>query len=343
MKTGLLIVDRGLPTWGRHSCLPSRPAAPRVVSSILNPQSSILNPRRSGFTLLEVILAISLSVVLIAALYAALRLHLTFAQRGPEQARKALLARAILDRIARDIRAVVPDAAVVGETSSSQTGTASAATGGSATSSASASTASEATTEPETDVYSEAFGILGGSDWIDVYAVSDRANLDDAELAAASGAVAQASNVVRVSYTLEQLTTLPDSRGRTDRYALMRSEVASIAAEQFDLSSSDADLRAAGTYLTDQIDSIEFQYWDDATATWLDSWGYDTPIAPPRAIRVRISLLEPEEYAEASLLGGASTWQPTYDLVIAIPTWEPEESSSSSTTGSTGSTTGGGS
>jgi hypothetical protein len=293
-------------------------------------------------------LAISLSVVLIAALYSALRLHLTFAQRGPEQARKALLARAILDRIARDIRAVVPDAPVVGESNSTPSSSASSATGASTTSGSTAASSTDTATEPETDVYSEAFGILGGSDWIDVYAVSDRANLDDAELAASSGAVSQASNVVRISYTLEQLTTLPDSRGRTERYALARSEVASIAAEQFDLSSSDADMRAASTYLTDQIDSIEFQYWDDATATWLDSWGYDTPIAPPRAIRVRISLLEPEEYAEASMLGGTSSWQPTYDLVVAIPTWEPEESSSStdaSTSGSTstGSTTGGGS
>jgi prepilin-type N-terminal cleavage/methylation domain-containing protein len=305
--------------------------------------------RRHAFTLLEVLLAISLSLVLLTALYSALKLHLTFAQRGPEQVRNSQRARAIVERIARDVRAVIPPAAKAQSTGTSTSGTGSTgASSGSTTNSTDGSTASttgttntstdgttsststEGTTTG-TDAYVAAYGVLGGTDWLQLYIANYLPNLDDAELAASTGSVAQISNVVRVTYALTVLTTSADSKGRTQRLALYRSEVASVGAERLDSASDDSDIRATTTYLADDLAYVQFQYWDDLTATWLDSWGVDTPIAPPRAIKVFISLQKPEEYLESSLgmSGGLSTWEPNFQLVIPIATWDPDAESSS--------------
>ena len=286
----------------------------------------------AGFTLLEVILAMSLSIVLLAALYAALKLHLTFAQRGPEQVRKVQLARAVVERIARDVRAVVPQAAKESSTSASSTSSSNTTTGATptgstgSTSSSSTSTTSGSTSEP--DPYRDAFGVLGGTDWLQLYVADYHPNLDDTELAAAGGSVAQALNVVRVTYTLSYISTSRDAQGRTQRMALARSEVAAIGAQRLDSASDDSDYRATTEFLCDDIGQVQFQYWDDTTQTWLDYWGSDTPIAPPRAIKVFVSLLAPDEYlkSQLGLSGGLSTWQPNFQLVIPIATWTSDSS-----------------
>jgi type II secretory pathway component PulJ len=308
-------------------------------------------PRRRGFTLLEVILATSLAIVLLAALYAALKLHLTFAQRGPEQVARAQKARAIVELIATDVRSLVqpPPApkseSASGATASSESsqGSSGGSTGGTSggtaggtsqgdNSNASASgdsTSSSATSAESTipsSAYSTAYGVLGGTDWLQMYVSQERSDLDDAESSALSGSVTRVTNIVRVTYSATIVTTRPDARGRTQRLGLTRSVVAAAGAERFDTASDDSDLRATTDYLGDDIALVQFQYWDDATATWLDSWGVDTPIAPPRAIRVTISLVPPDEYAETQLglAGGMSTWQPTYSIVIPITTWDPD-------------------
>src|SRR3990172_2357040 len=192
--------------------------------------------RRTGFTLLEVILAAALSLVLMLALYAALRLHLTMAQRGSEQVAKAQTARAALERIALDVRAIVPPAPVKGSASS-----ASNATGpSSSTSSGSSSTepaSSASGTETESVSHRTAFGMMGGSDWIELCVAVLAPNLDDAELAAVEGSVAQASNLLRVRYSLTPLNNLPDSKTGTLRLGLARSQVSAVHAERLDLSS----------------------------------------------------------------------------------------------------------
>jgi type II secretory pathway component PulJ len=292
---------------------------------------------RSAFTLLEIILAMSLSVLLLAALYTVLKLHLSYAQKAPHQVQKTLQARAIVDRIARDVRALVPPATAPessGSSSSAAAGsTSNAASSGSAGASTSGSsnteTAADSGSSASPDAYRAAYGLLGGTDWLQLYIGENYASLDDSELTASSGSVAQTSNILRVSYVLTVLSTRQDAKGRTQRLALTRSEVASIGAERMDYSSDDSDIRATTTYLSDDLAQVQFQYWDDTTMTWLDSWGVDVPIAPPRAIKVLVSLQDPDEYAQMQLglSGTQSTWEPTFQLVIPVPTWVPESES----------------
>jgi hypothetical protein len=289
---------------------------------------------RPGFTLLEVILATSLSIVLLAALYAVLKLHLTYAQKAPQQVERTLEARAIVDIIAKDIRAVIPPLAMPSESGAS-------AAGASASSGGAASGASESTTNTtqtsslgsstDPNSYRAAYGVLGGTDWLQLYVGRGSSNLDDMEQASWNGSVAQTSDVVRVAYALTLLTTRQDSKGRTQRLALTRSEVASIGAERLDTSADETDVQATTSYLGDDIAHIQFQYWDDYSAQWLDSWGVDVPIAAPRAIKVLVSLQDPDEYLETQLglSGGQSTWEPSFQVVIPIATWVPDSDSSS--------------
>ena len=175
--------------------------------------------------------------------------------------------------------------------------------------------------------------MLGGTDWLQLYVADYKPNQDDAELSALGGAVARAANVVRVSYAATYLITRADAKGRTQRLSLARTEVAAVAAEHFDAGSDDSDFRAATDFFGDDLALVQFQYWDDLTATWLDSWGVDTPIAPPRAIKITISLQPPDEFIETQLglSGGQSTWQPTYTMVVPIASWVPDSDSSGGT------------
>ena len=64
-------------------------------------------PGRPGFTLLEITLAATIAVLLLAALYAAVRVQLNHAQAGRNVVEQSTLARQILRRIDNDVRAAV--------------------------------------------------------------------------------------------------------------------------------------------------------------------------------------------------------------------------------------------
>jgi prepilin-type N-terminal cleavage/methylation domain-containing protein len=64
---------------------------------------SLRHTRRRGFTLLEVALAISLSVILITALYLTLSMHFHYARQGREIVNETQALRAVVDRLNQDI------------------------------------------------------------------------------------------------------------------------------------------------------------------------------------------------------------------------------------------------
>src|SRR5262249_23692004 len=86
--------------------------------------------RRSGYTLLEVLLASAIGVLLMGALYVAMDVQLRHAQAGREVAEQSLLVRALLTRMGNDIKASL--AATPPDRSGSSGGGANAAGGGAA-------------------------------------------------------------------------------------------------------------------------------------------------------------------------------------------------------------------
>jgi len=65
-----------------------------------------VTPGRRGFTLLELVLALGLTVILLSALYAAMELHWRFSTLGQIEVERAQVARALLTRMSADIRSV---------------------------------------------------------------------------------------------------------------------------------------------------------------------------------------------------------------------------------------------
>ena len=97
-----------------------------------------------GFTLLEIVLALGLASLLLAALYTALQMHWSSSSLGQVEMERSQVARALFRRIETDLRSVVfRDAALTSSTddgsSSSSTGTSSGSTSSSGTSTPSSS------------------------------------------------------------------------------------------------------------------------------------------------------------------------------------------------------------
>ena len=109
-------------------------------SSCVVRRAAFVASRRSGFTLLEVLLTLLIASLLIAAVGSALNLHLRLVEQGRSEVEQAQLARALLQRIAADLRNAVPvtvetsgtsadDAGASSDTSSSGAGSSGSGTG----------------------------------------------------------------------------------------------------------------------------------------------------------------------------------------------------------------------
>ncbi len=68
-----------------------------------SPNPILTNTRRSGFTLLEMILALLIGVVVLGSFYSVLSYQVRSAQSGRLMTREATLARSIMDKISKDI------------------------------------------------------------------------------------------------------------------------------------------------------------------------------------------------------------------------------------------------
>src|SRR5579859_3913762 len=75
-------------------------------------QREVGRSRRGGYTLLEVLLAMAIAVMLLAALYTAMSVQLHHAEAGRDVVTQATLARSLLSRIRQDIAGAtnLPDA-----------------------------------------------------------------------------------------------------------------------------------------------------------------------------------------------------------------------------------------
>lgn len=102
--------------------------------------------RRSGYTLLEILLALSIAVLLLAALYVSVDMQLRLAQAGRNRVEESTLTRSIFARMDDDASCVIglADTARFRAKQSSSSGS------GSSTGGTTGSTGSGATTTPAT-------------------------------------------------------------------------------------------------------------------------------------------------------------------------------------------------
>ena len=108
-------------------------------------------PQRSGFTLLEVLLALALASVLLTAVWASLDLFYRYSDAGREEADRLQVTRALFQALDRDLRSAIqppetpPTTAATSSTNDSSSTSSQSTTGGSTTSTSSSSSASGGT------------------------------------------------------------------------------------------------------------------------------------------------------------------------------------------------------
>jgi Tfp pilus assembly protein PilV len=293
--------------------------------------------RRSGFTLLEVVLATGIAVMLLGGLYVAVDMQLRLAQQARDLVQESTLSRALFDRMDNDGSQVVDvcDPARFRLAAGADTGTgASSTTGTSATTGATGASSSSSSSTSSTDGGTTTnivlpLGVEGDSETLHLFisrvpreALADLNNPNDVPPVV--------SDLRRVSYWL--------AGGDGSPAGLARQEIPLVTSDDA-LQNLPPGIDNESSYvLADEVRSLNFQYFDGTD--WQDSWdsttlGADgvTPVGSPRAIAVTIGIA-PSRGPGTSQTDDANL--KTYRHVLVIPSANGTTAMSQATTGTTG-------
>ncbi|MGD9857248.1 MAG: prepilin-type N-terminal cleavage/methylation domain-containing protein [Planctomycetaceae bacterium] len=303
--------------------------------STLDPRPSTLHSRRA-FTLLEVLVALGLSVVLMAAVYGAINLSFQLSTAGREKMEQAQLVRAIFQQFDADVRSVV---FALQESIASDT------------EGAAAEEDAQAEEEVETMTTDEAFanassGVYGDAQTLVVHvsrpsrnapAVSPPAAVESAgrsDLAAVSYflAVRGASGLPGTVADMAYQGTLLNAPRRGTVTGLTRLEGDRLSVQFAEETGDVQTLAAAAQILAPEVVSLSFAYWDGAE--WTESWDTVTDGRLPSAIEITLGVDTSQRDARGietrSLRERVSSTpreqpaEPTYYRhVVALPLAEP--------------------
>ncbi len=305
-------------------------------------------PRR-GFTLLEIVLALGLASLLLAALYTALQLHWSSSALGQVEMERSQVARALFRRIETDLRSVVfRDTALTSSTDDGSSSSSSSTTSGTNSSSgnssgpssssnsggstSSGSSGSTSSSSAATENYStQKTGLFGDSQTIVVHcslpgratsigaATSD--NTNDASAGAVSSDLqsvvyflAGSSSTIAQQFSGSLTSPLGQSIGlarlQGDRMAMQAAD------ESGDLSSMAAGVKL----LAPEVASISFEYFDGVS--WTTTWDSATSNSIPNAVRITIDFSPPVAtggwYARP-----VSTSTDRFQYTVALPLAQP--------------------
>jgi prepilin-type N-terminal cleavage/methylation domain-containing protein len=273
-------------------------------------------PARPGFTLLEVLLATMIGVFILAGLYVAVGLHLRHAQIARDLVEQSTLVRAVLDRMARDVRQTlgpIPPAALATPSSTPGAGaggsTAGTGTAG-GTAAATSTTGSTTTASGTSSATSNTTASVGTGGFlfnVGVQGDNGRLALCTSQVPRVAGPADPSgppvnADVRRITYWL--------MGGGDKPLGLARQEIALVTSD--DATSDPPDDPAL--VIAGEVVDLKFQYYDGSA--WQDSWdgtaaGPDgqTPMGPPLAVAISLTVRTPD---------GAGT--KTYRRVVVIQT-----------------------
>lgn len=298
---------------------------------------------RRGFSLLEILLALSLGVVLLTAIGAAIDQSWRLTAQGQTELQRQQVARAVLRLLERDLRSVmfVPPSEFSedGQKSSSgglqSTFTSSAGTSGSSgsTSSTSGNSSGSSTSGSTSGNTSTTMTQVGGAQQQTVLA--SRGIRGDAVSIEIDGNRAQKE----LAYAIPVNETLPSSRTsdfRTVMYwiaapeqandpqgrgGLSRKEGDRYAIASAETAGRDASMNFSPTLLAPEIVAVQFRYFDGLQ--WLPAWDSVSYGSLPRAVEVQLQFAPPPPARTAWLNAAVNKSTETVRLVIYIPAADP--------------------
>jgi prepilin-type N-terminal cleavage/methylation domain-containing protein len=256
--------------------------------------------RRSGFTLLEIMLASAIGVLLLGGLYVSMDLQLRHAEAGREVVESTAVSRALLDRIGKDVALSLGPVVSQTTSTSSQTGAASqAASSPSATAQTAGTTSSTPNTTTPSSTTSSAptvfnQGLQGDSGQLTIY-------VSRWPREAMIGADSNNLNPPAVS-DLRRVTWWLTDQGLARQEILVATSDDSLSVPAPDLNDGYSKLVAQ------EVKNLQFRYYDPTSQTWEDSWdgtqpGADgvTPMGPPAAVEITITIAMPNPDGEGDL------------------------------------------
>lgn len=307
---------------------------------------------RGGFTLIEVLVALGLSLVLVSAIYSAISLHWRYETAGRERIERAQISLAVLRLMTEDIGSVVFKApsskeeadaagtgtattgsstsAATGSTSGTTPGTSSDSTDSTSASMNGANSKSSATASTPTSL-----GVVGTADYLqlDISRPTKEDFIPESSATGPNAAVPVTptlSDNVRVVWAMvtpssgtvdangvRSLTANPAlARQLTDR---LRQAVETQAAETNQ--NSAAPQLEESNILAREIVKLSFRYYDGYS--WVTEWDSVTQERLPRVIEVTIGFLKPEHRKPGALnLPGAETIIPIKHVIL-VPSSSP--------------------
>jgi prepilin-type N-terminal cleavage/methylation domain-containing protein len=306
--------------------------------------------KRSGFTLLETLLALTLAALLMGGIFTAMNQSWRLTASGHEEMQRAQLARALIHRFEVDLRAItyVPPtpydetaeqvAAAKAESAATSTSTSGSSSGsgsgggsgsssggssgggsssGSSTSS-STSTTSTTPTEPTVPVpNSKPIGLRGTSQQLEMSISRPRRDyvtiIQNTNQSSTAGELHTMSSDLReITYTFLPPGSSPSG--------LFRTEGNRMAVESAESAGGSAMQASALHLVAPEVAALRFRFFDGRA--WYDVWDSDTVSRVPRAVEVTIGFAPPQQ--KKTLFSAAvSRSLETFRAVILIPVSDP--------------------
>lgn len=276
---------------------------------------------RPGFTLLEIVLALGLTVLLMAAVYSALDMHWRYSAAGHDEFEKTQLARALLQKMSRDVRSIVyREPEIVSDDDSPE-----------ADANERGRTTLTRITSPDEAIAKSGFAILGDSQTLILHVsqaseeFAENSQQQDQPLRASSSDMhvviwhPSDNGLRRLREFLAGRTTGRHARVYRDYHiaGLIRVETGGLPLDSTNRR-IDFELLAAGdTISAPEVRSLRFRYFDGNE--WRDEWDSREMEAVPRAIEVTLGFQQSHRTRHAVHHGIVSASTDEYRLVIAMP------------------------
>ena len=270
-----------------------------------------------GFTLLEVILAIGLTTLLLAAIYSALDLYWKYTTIGHAQVERAQIARAIFQKITHDLHCVTYVQQITEEESTD--------------SSEEEDEIEEIPVTNPDEAYTTAnIGVYGDAQSLVLHTSRPaRQPLLFSQSMSESDSTNSQSDLLSISYFIaaagsEGLQGVVGDRFRSASengvatQGLARLEGDRLAMINADESANLEELAEQSQLLASEIDNLQFQYFDGID--WLEVWDSIEYGTIPQAVKVTIGFRnDADQGVIKSINSKINGYENTYSMVIALP------------------------
>lgn len=326
----------------------------------LGRRCSLAKTQRPGFTLLEVLLSLGLSIVVVTVIGYAIFFHMRVLDSQRARVEQALVARGMLNLIAGDVRAAVQykpvDVSQLEALLASvdlETLLASAAGEELLNSAMSDSGVDPATilgdgaeegAEESTDVAAQGEegprpGLYGSATEMQID-ISRMPRRDQYLYGFQTTANDYPSDLRSISYRLVPTETLDQNLVKGVRsqdpnaslgtqggtgLSLVRSTISQVVRRYEQNTGNGAEIFGETEVLADEVSSLQFRYFDGSQGAWLDEWDTDEMESLPTAVEITIAFQFSAVGVQDSTALMDQAVTDTYRLVVHLPLAEPPE------------------